>query len=853
MIPLRHQLLSAALTYATVAIASSIASYAQGPGVAGTANYGYSLVASRIVEAIDETQLTTLTGNTHPLARPSNDRGLADPGKYMERMVLVLKRSLEQEQALKDFNERQYDPASPDFHHWLSPKEFGAAYGPSDSDVAAITNWLQNHGFQIYEVGAGRVTIEFSGTVAQVQQAFNVEMHNYVVDGEVHFANDRDPKIPQALTPVVAGVSSLHDFFPKPQHVLGEQVKRDRETGEVTLLDSSPFAANGPQPDLGYVDASGHVRMDVTPYDFATIYNLLPLWHAATPVNGKGVTIAISGLSDVKTSDFNTFRSVFGLPATTLKIIHNGTDPGYDVKYGGQGENSLDVEWSGATAPGATIELVVSGSTSTSYGGQLSDSYIVNHKLAPIMSASYGSCELDLGTAGNKLYNSIFQQGATEGISIFESSGDQGSAGCTGQDGKAPYADAVGLQVNGMASSPYVTAVGGTDLNWTWWTSTGYKTYWSGTNSSNGSNVLHYIPEVPWNSTCTSTILFKVFTAYTNSEALCAAAAASVSYPGLVKISAGSGGVSHCTTPTGSTSSSCSGGYAKPTWQKATGVPADGKRDVPDVSLFASGSFPGGLPGSAFLFCLTATGSNGCDYLSNTYIQFQEVGGTSASAPAMAGIMAMIVQKQGGAWQGLANPGFYKLAAKQSPSACNTNTVASGNSCYFYDITTGSNAQVCETGHPNCVTTKSGDKYGVLSGYNSGAGYDLTTGLGTINAANLVNGWASVAPVPTATLSPATLTFATTSKGVQTAAQVVTLKNTSTTVLTIKTISFAGTNPTSFVKTATTCGTTLSAAASCTISVAFKPTAAVALSATLSVADNATGTPQIVTLKGTGK
>ncbi|WP_348262891.1 protease pro-enzyme activation domain-containing protein [Telmatobacter sp. DSM 110680] len=850
---MRRQFLSPAVACVAYSIFASIAVWAQATDASGAANTGFTPIASRVIEAIDEAKLTTLAGNTHPLARPSNDRGMADLGKYMERMVLVLKRSPVQEQALKEFNERQYDPASPDYHRWLSPEEFGAIYGPSDSDVAAITNWLQNHGFQIYEVGAGRVTIEFSGTVAQVQQAFNVEMHNYVVNGEPHFANDRDPQIPQALVPVVAGVASLHDFFPKSQHVLGEQVKRDRKTGEVTLLDSSPFAANGPQPELGYVDTSGHVRMDVTPYDFATIYNLLPLWHASTPINGKGVTIAISGLSDVKAADFNTFRSVFGLPATTLKIIHNGTDPGYDVKYGGQGENSLDVEWSGATAPGATIELVVSGSTSTSYGGQLSDSYIVNHKLAPIMSASYGSCELDLGTAGNKLYNSIFQQGATEGISIFESSGDQGSAGCTGQDGKAPYADTIGLQVNGMASSPYVTAVGGTDLNWTWWTSTGYKTYWSGTNAANRSNVLHYIPEVPWNSTCTSTVLFKVFPAYTTSEALCAAAAASASYQGLVKISAGSGGVSHCTTPTGSTSSSCSGGYPKPNWQTAAGVPADGKRDVPDVSLFASGSFPGGLPGSAFLFCLTASGSNGCDYSSNYYIQFQEVGGTSASAPAMAGIMAMIVQKQGGAWQGLANPGFYKLAAKQSPSACNTNTVASGNSCYFYDITTGSNAQVCNTGDPNCVTSKGGDKYGVLSGYSSAVGYDLTTGLGSINAANLVNGWASVTPVPTATVSPATLTFATTSKGVQTAAQVVTLKNTSTTVLTIKSISFGGTNPTSFVKTATTCGTTLPASATCTISVAFKPTAAVALSATLSVADNATGTPQVVTLKGTGK
>jgi subtilase family serine protease len=575
------------------------------------------VVPSLVVERVDDRRLVKLSGNTHPMARPEFNKGLLEPSKPMERMLLVLKRSPEQEQALAAFNERQYDPNSPDYHHWLHAEEFGQLYGLSDSDMAAVTSWLQNHGFQIYTVSKGRVTIEFSGTVEQVQSTFQVEMHKYLVNGEEHIANDRDPSIPAALAPVVAGVASLHDFFHKPQSVFGNYVKKDLRTGKMTNLgrahiaDSASRTENTPtsnlsvrarnsvEPQLTYTPSGEtYPHEDMTPYDFATIYNILPSWNSK--ILGTNTKIAISGVSDIAASDVTAFRKTFGLSgfAGTFTTKVNGTDPGADGG-GGQGENTLDVEMAGATAPNAQVILVVSANTATTGGDELSDSYIIDNEVAPIMSASYGECELNLGKTGNAAINAIWQQGATSGISIFESSGDQGSAGCSNSDEAGPTADQTGLQVNGIASSPYLTAVGGTDFTWSF-VQGGPAKYWATSNGAQLQNALGYMPEVPWNGTCTNPLIYPLFTDGFNSpEQLCNAVLGG-SYDGLVKITGGSGGVSHCTTG-GTTNATCSGGYSKPSWQTGLGVPNDSHRDLPDVSLFASAGFPDGIVGSAIL------------------------------------------------------------------------------------------------------------------------------------------------------------------------------------------------------------------------------------------------------------
>ena len=265
----------------------------------------------------------------------------------------------------------------------------------------------------------------------------------------------------------------------------------------------------------------------------ATIYNILPLWNAATPINGTGVKVAIVALSDVAAADINTYRSSFGLPATTLTTVHSGADPGLTAS---QGENTEDVEMVSATAPGAQIVLVSDVDTATTNGLTTGILYIVNNAVAPILTMSYGECELKLGTAGNTLYNQTFQQAATAGISSFVAAGDSGSAACTPQNGIAPpYSDPFGLAVNGMASSPYVTAVGGTDLQWPFVQATKpISTYWNATNDAHGATAKGYMPEMPWNGTCTNPILLNVYTAYANPEALCNAA--NLGLPGLVQM-----------------------------------------------------------------------------------------------------------------------------------------------------------------------------------------------------------------------------------------------------------------------------------------------------------------------------
>jgi subtilase family serine protease len=408
---------------------------------------------SRVLGPIDETRLVRLAGNTHPLARAEFDQGPADPQRMMDRIMLVLRRSPAQEAALDEFMAGQYDPKSANFHHWLEPEEFGRLYGPSDADIAAVTSWLENHGFQIVIVAKGRVDIEFSGTVGQVERAFHTEIHRYLVDGKEHIANVSDPSIPAALEPVVIGPAALHDFIPTHQSELGGHVIRDRKTGEITPLDAPQRALS---PQLTYTGAGGNPHEDITPYDFATIYNLLPLWNAG--IDGAGVKIAIAGVSDIEQSDLNTFRSSFGLPPMTLQTIHDGADPG--IVPGGTIENTADVEWSGATAKNAQIVLV------TASAPGLSMQYIIDNKVAPIMSGSYGACESELGTAGNSAFNGIYKQGAAEGISIFISAGDQGATGCDKSGQAGPVYAMQGLQVNGLASSPYVTGVGGTDFNW---------------------------------------------------------------------------------------------------------------------------------------------------------------------------------------------------------------------------------------------------------------------------------------------------------------------------------------------------------------------------------------------------
>ena len=709
---------------------------------------------SRILQVVDDAHAITLSGNTHPFARPEFDQGTLSDATPVRSMVLILQRSQEQESALQQLIDSQQDKTSSTYHQWLTPETFGTTFGPTDRDLSAVTTWLSSRGFTGIRVNPARTFIQFDGTAGSVHTAFRTSMHRYAVNGEQHFANASDPAIPSALAPVVVGIASLNNFPRQAASRKAGNFRHDATTNRVTRLPNQ--IQSQPQPDFT-INVGTAPAYGLTPYDFAAIYNLLPLWNFSTPIDGTGQTIAIVGQSDINPADFINFRKLFGLPVGNtatptgtqyLNIIYNGPNPGVTSD---EGEADIDTQWSGAVAKGATIDYVVSQGTEVTQGTDLSALYIVDNNLAPVMSYSYGQCELFLGTSGNVFYKTLWQQAAAQGITVLLANGDSGSAGCdiAGVTGASD-----GLAVSGLASTPYNIAVGGTDF----YMPNGGTAYWNSTNNpTTQASAKGYIPEVPWNETCTNSVL-PIFSTYTGEapEQVCNNPVAPSQ--GLINIIGGGGGPSSCIQSNGSSASSCRGGYPKPVWQTGTGVPGDSARDTPDVSLFAGAGFFGAF----YVVCQQSSDADGkpCNITAPTY-DFVGYGGTSVAAPAFAGILSLVNQKTGSRL-GNANYVLYNLAAQQSRSgtACNA-AGAPAAGCVFNDLTTSTIAMPCIKGSSNCTTTTPSDRYGILSGYPATAGYDLATGLGSVNAANLVNSWSNanfIGSTATLTLSPSTIT-----------------------------------------------------------------------------------------------
>jgi hypothetical protein len=760
---------------------------------------------------VDENQLTTLRGNTPPAAIAQNDAGRVSANMPMTDLILVLQRSPEMQAAFDAFVESQYEPNSPNFHQWLTPEQIGEKFGPATSDISKVTEWLASHGLAVNEVAKDRMTIRFSGTARQVEATFHTQLHNLNVRGKAHFSNMSEPQIPMALEPVVLGPKALHNFIPRALH-------RTRSTPALNNA-AKPLSAsganasgNGLRPDLGFNCGSNCQLEDVTPSDFAAIYNVAPLWSSG--IDGTGQTIAIAGRSDVRASDVAKFRSTFGLSGGTYTQINNGNDPGNCTSTASnalctlddQIENGLDVEWAGAMAPKATVKLIVTQQTSGNDAIFESAKYAVNNVAtvgAKILNVSYGNCELFLGTGGNTSWNNLWQTAASAGIAVFVATGDSGSPACDqGYDAISgtPYGAQFGLAVSGIASTPYNTAVGGTDLNW----GATASPYWnSSNNSTTGASAKGYMPERPWNNTCTNPLALGYFQSWasqlrnagfsavnpTDSETACNFVVTwyqtiatntnpSVDLSSFVDTAGAGGGASNCTTnsSTSTTIGTCSAsGYSKPSWQTGvSGIPNDGKRDIPDISFFAGNGFLG----SAYFMCVTDWGpclssatatSEPTDTSGNTV---NLIGGTSAASPAMAGIMALINQKAGST-QGNPNKQFYTLAAAQNYSTCKSE--GPSGTCLFNDIDVGTVSMPCAQGSPNCTISHSGETVGVLSGFDAGVGFDNATGLGSLNVANVVNGWSgsvgttsttmTVIPTPGTILSNQSVSVAVTVAG----------------------------------------------------------------------------------------
>ncbi len=699
---------------------------------------------SRITQAIDEKKVVELSGNVHPLARAQFDRGAVEDSLTLEHLMLLLKRGAEQEQALETRIAALYDAHSPDYHRWLTAKEFGDSFGPSKQDIAKVTRWLESHGFTINVVYPSGTVIDLSGTAGAVRNAFHIEIHNYEIDGVKHIANSSEPKIPAALAPVVSGFASLHDFKPHPLLQKAGAVRKDPNSGKWAAVGWRPHFAS---PYLG------NELNEVAPADFAIIYNLNPLRALSTPITGVGQTIVVLEDTDMNPADWDTFRSAFGLssfagtlqqinpaPPTGVKHLKKCKDPGINID---ESEAALDAEWSTAVAPDAAIELASCPSTRTTFGGLIAAQNLLNSDAPPpIISVSYGECESQLGKAGNAAYNAIWQQAAAEGTSVFVAAGDAGAAGC--DDFSTSTIATHGIAASGFASTPYNVAVGGTDFQDA--IDGNIDQYWSGAGVGT-QTVLSYLPETPWNDSCASSLIFN-YAGFSNGADFCN------SFPGQFSFTndiAGGGGPSSI--------------YAKPSWQAGVvGISADTHRDTPDVSLFAGN----GLFTHALLYCMSDTTQEGvpCTYSNPIDVFFSSAGGTSFSSPAFAGIQALINQQTGKKW-GNPNPMLYALAATEygssaDPDQSNLNACNSNNgntidsSCVFYDVTLGDNDVVCSRPNKkkpvNCFTP-AGDAAGVLSvtnsvlevAYPTTSGWDFATGLGTVNVTNLVKAWSLAA------------------------------------------------------------------------------------------------------------
>lgn len=567
-------------------------------------------VHNRITSAISGSKRAVLEHSVPLRAMRASDLGAAQTDHALTGLSVRFSMTDEQQAELTRLLAAQQDPASPEYHQWLTPEQFGARFGLSAADMAKVSAWLTGQGFKITGRARSSTFITFAGTVAQAEKAFGTSIHSLTYKGEPHISNMSNPTVPAALSGVVATVTGLNDFGPKAR-------------GTTRRVDLNPnYTDNSSIPANHYL----------APGDFYKIYNLNPLLNGSPVINGTGVTIAVMGQTQLPLSQVTAFQQAAGLPqkAPTMQLAPGSSDPG--VVKGDVDEASLDVEWAGAAAPGATILYYYA---SDIFNGSLTQA--IDNNVAPIITNSYGLCETMINSNYNIFnFNQLLQQANAQGMTVISAAGDGGATDC----------DSAGLASEGLAvdfpaSSPFVTAAGGTmftgDLS-------NESAYWNSASSTGGSlqsttSVKQYIPESAWNETGSSN--------------------------GLDAGGSGGGGASAY--------------FAKPAWQTGVGVPNDGSRDVPDFALNAGALHDG------YIVCSTNDCTNGFTAKG----QVDVFGGTSAAAPTFAGMLALVEQSQGGARLGNIGGKLYGLA-----------NVAN----VFHDITSGNNKVACIQGTPNCLT-----------------------------------------------------------------------------------------------------------------------------------------------------
>jgi subtilase family serine protease len=683
---------------------------------------------------VDELSLTTLRGNVPQMARPEYDQGEASPSTQLTHIRLVLSRSSEQQAALDQYAADLQDKSSPNYHKWLTPEQYGQLYGPADSDLAALVAWLQSHGLTVEPISPGHTNIAFSGSVSQVEEAFHTTIHSFQAGDRQFYSNTTDPQIPSALATVVKGVAHLNTIQPRPHFHRGSVGQFNPETRRLEPLNATQ--ENAARPGLT-ISSSGTYTLYMVPGDAATIYDTPNTtfnanYTSGTSYTGTGVKIGIGGDATILSSVVGNYRSMFLGSATSVALNYCtgfntcSSSPGSGYNSADADEAYLDTEISGGLAPGAAIYYYASADLNTGIEAA------INQNVVDIFSLSFGECEMDMSTSDNALIKGWWEQAANQGIAVTVSTGDSGSASCDGDANNPPKYATLGLSVSGFASTPYNIAVGGTDFYGLENQST-FSTYVSesqGTSATYYRTALQYIPESVWNDSTASDNLPLTDNVRETGQ-----------YASIV---AGSGGASSCSTNTSVdnsngtvTTGSCTSGYSKPSWQTGTGVPADGVRDIPDVSLMSGN----GADSGTWLVCTNdaaGSGTSNCAVQTGGNFYFEGFGGTSTAAPAFAGMLALVQQKTNNRL-GQAAAELYSLY-----NGSNASTI-------FHDTTVGNNSVPCRSSSLNCTLDSVG--YYFESGYNAVAGYDLATGLGSVDVKNMVNYWSGATGTTAATIN----------------------------------------------------------------------------------------------------
>jgi subtilase family serine protease len=736
----------------------------------------YAVTADRISGAISSGSGVALQNSLNRQAQSKYDRGPVNPSFKLSHMTLMTTPSPAQQKALQQLLAQQQDRSSRNYHKWLTPAQYADRFGLSPNDMNRLTAWLKSQGFTITSIAGGRNEVSFSGTAAQVEGAFKTEIHFYNVNGEQHFANATPLVLPSALSGIVSGVIGTHNFLWHP-------------TSRFQVSTSPRMRAN-------YYDATLGFQNFLAPGDVAVMYDITPLYSSNPVIDGTGETIAIVGQTDIYLDDINDFRAGFLLTPISagnctlstsglvtacndplFKYVLIGDDPGEaDSISDDLPEADLDIEWSGAIAPGAQVIYINNPS-----GNGVIDS--LNYALDPpqgtaipatVVSMSYGKCEY----LNSFALEDVLAQGLSEGVTIMSAAGDTGAAACDRNppDGatKPPFDAAVGGQgVLYPASSPSVVAVGGTAISVT--NDEDPNQYWN-TSNTNQESLQTYIPEIPWNDT---EAFAQLCEGVSNPElgTFCnPSPGVLITSPQTAQqdlwISAGGGGASNCFTGT----NTCTGGLAQPTYQSGltltpapANIPSPATRWVPDISFLSSPNFPGyivctqlselGISGSGSACASTAGGtSNITSALALTLDNEPDppvFGGTSVASPLFAGIVALLNQDLAGP----SSPGLgdihgmlYSLASSNS-----TNGV-------FNPVTTGDNYAYCSentpSGQPATVLcpatgTNAGRIGFSAADLDSATNYNLVAGLGSVNANALATAWSKTRTTATAlTLTP---------------------------------------------------------------------------------------------------